>query len=508
MNVKHSLIFNYTAQIYTSVIGILVIPFYISRIGAEGFGLIGFFLMMQAWAAILDAGIGGSLSRQFSITKHSKDLFRKFLTKFYIVISFFAGVSVLLFTFGYYWKAYIAANWLVTSIDQNILEVSIVAMFLTLSFRYLSGPFRSGLVGFEKHAALSLSSIFFISLRFPLALIVLDIYDNSLIHYFIYQAVVSFIELLVVIILFFINSKNIHKIASVIEEPLANDFSLKSLFLFSAQLTLLSMTWVVVTQVDKMMLSRFLELADFGYYIMAVTVSGIVLAFSAPLAQVLMPRLSILASLKDNKKYIRLYIRSFSGLSIIIISLAIFLTLFSDKLLYIWTGDAKTTQEVYPFVKWLALGNAVAVLMNFIFLLQYSFGKLRAHLIAYLFYSVILIPFSVFIAYSYKSFGSAVFWFVHNIVFFVVWGSMVHRRYLKGINFYVWVRVLLPISMISLVYLSALKELVMFYDNRIIDFFVLALIGLSNVILVLGYFWVEKNRNEEYISGLCFIKQV
>ncbi|MEY8214546.1 MAG: oligosaccharide flippase family protein [Colwellia sp.] len=504
MSVKRSLVFNYTAQIYSALITVLVLPFYITRMGAEGFGLMGFFLMLQAWAQILDAGVGGSLTRQTSITKNDGVIFKKFLKQFYIVTSVFLGVASIFFIIGYLGKGYIATTWLNSQLDQQVLEISLVAMFATLSFRYLSGTFRSGLVGLEKHATLSLNTIVFMSLRFPLGLYVLDIFDNSLTHYFIYQGIVSFLEFLVVAFLFIANSRMKYVNDNSSNLPTTEDYTLRALLVFSAQLSLLSITWVIVTQIDKLILSKFLELKDFGYYTLAVSVSGVIMVLSAPLSQILMPRLSSLASQRNEKQYLDVYIKSFLGLSIFVVPLAMFFVLFSEQLLFIWTGDKKVAEEAFPFIKWLALGNAISVLMNFIFILQYSMGKLRAHVLAYVGYSLLLIPMSIFIASHYKAPGAAFFWFLHNLIFFIVWGGVVHRKYLVGVSSYIWKRVLIPCLVITSLYLFFLKSVVIFLGNPLSDLIILVLIGVSNIALLLGYFWLLRKRNITYIDKLCF----
>ena len=40
---------NYLGQAYALLIGILILPFYLGHLGAEAYGLIGFFAVLQAW---------------------------------------------------------------------------------------------------------------------------------------------------------------------------------------------------------------------------------------------------------------------------------------------------------------------------------------------------------------------------------------------------------------------------------------------------------------------------
>ena len=147
MSVKRSLIYIYSVQAYASLISILLVPIYLSRVGAEGFGLIGFFILLYSWTQILDAGVGGSLSRQISITKGNEVAFRRFLKQFYIVAFIFLVIACAMFLVAYLSRNYVSESWLTSNLSRDVLIVSLTAMFATLAFRYLLSPFRSGLVG-------------------------------------------------------------------------------------------------------------------------------------------------------------------------------------------------------------------------------------------------------------------------------------------------------------------------------------------------------------------------
>lgn len=63
MSVIRNTVLNYAGQAYVLGTGIAVMPFYLGHLGAEAYGLIGFFTVMQAWLQLLDAGLSPSLVR-------------------------------------------------------------------------------------------------------------------------------------------------------------------------------------------------------------------------------------------------------------------------------------------------------------------------------------------------------------------------------------------------------------------------------------------------------------
>ena len=55
---------NFIGLCYTTIIGIVILPLYLQYLGAEAFGLVGFFTVLHAWMQLLDMGMSPMLSRQ------------------------------------------------------------------------------------------------------------------------------------------------------------------------------------------------------------------------------------------------------------------------------------------------------------------------------------------------------------------------------------------------------------------------------------------------------------
>jgi len=58
--------YSFASQIYTALISILLVPIYIEYMGEEAYGLVAFFILMQAWFALLDIGFSGYVIREVS----------------------------------------------------------------------------------------------------------------------------------------------------------------------------------------------------------------------------------------------------------------------------------------------------------------------------------------------------------------------------------------------------------------------------------------------------------
>lgn len=66
MSLKSSIAANYASQLYTTLIGIVLVPLYLRYMGSEAYGLIGFFAMLQAWFN-LNPAVDACKARQVAV---------------------------------------------------------------------------------------------------------------------------------------------------------------------------------------------------------------------------------------------------------------------------------------------------------------------------------------------------------------------------------------------------------------------------------------------------------
>lgn len=64
MSLKTNIISNYASQIYVTLVGIAVVPLYIKYMGAEAYGLVGVFTLLQTLFNMLDMGLSPTVARE------------------------------------------------------------------------------------------------------------------------------------------------------------------------------------------------------------------------------------------------------------------------------------------------------------------------------------------------------------------------------------------------------------------------------------------------------------
>ena len=187
---------NFVALGYTTAISIIVFPLYLQYLGSEAFGLVGFFLVLQAWMQLLDMGMSPLLSRQTAQARGGHIEFielRKTLRSLEIIIFAVSAAIVLGITISSEW---IATTWLdVSSLHLEDVIVCIVLMGATTGVRLISALYRSGIQGMENQVRLNICLVLLTTARFVGALIILHFITQDIVFFFTYQLVIGLVEL-------------------------------------------------------------------------------------------------------------------------------------------------------------------------------------------------------------------------------------------------------------------------------------------------------------------------
>ncbi|EPN13796.1 polysaccharide biosynthesis protein, partial [Pseudomonas syringae pv. actinidiae ICMP 19070] len=171
MQNRHSVIrntvLNYSGQAYVLLVGILIMPFYLRHLGAEAYGLIGFFTLLQAWLQLLDAGLSPSLVRavaqQQSLPAGEQSLGR-LLRSFELIFLPLAAFSGLFIVAA---SAWIATHWLnANTLQPETLTHCIALMGVIIALRLYSTLYKSGIQGLEQHAWLNAANVSIATLRY------------------------------------------------------------------------------------------------------------------------------------------------------------------------------------------------------------------------------------------------------------------------------------------------------------------------------------------------------
>jgi O-antigen/teichoic acid export membrane protein len=431
MSLKRNIAANYASQIYVTLVGIVMVPLYIRHMGAEAYGLVGFFAMLQAWFNLLDMGLTPTMARE-SARFHAgamgvleyRRLARALEGVFWAVALLGGGLLFAL-------SGVVAAKWLNAShLPAADVQMALQLMAIIIALRWTGGLYRGVITGAEKLVWLSGFNSTIATLRFVAVLPVLVWVSATPQTFFSFQLGVAVLELAGLCAM-------AYRLLPAIPQGQRIQWQwapLKPVLKFSLSIAFTSSVWVLVTQTDKLLLSSILPLADYGYFTVAVLVAGGIMVVSGPISSALMPRMTRLHAQGEQAQLIALYRQATQLVTVLAMPVALVLIFFAPQVLWAWTGNAALVHHAAPVLRLYAIGYAFLVVGAFPYYLQYAMGNLRLHLWGNAFLLVLLIPSVVWAAQHYGMVGAGWAWLLANAAYFVIWVPVVHRRFAPGVH--------------------------------------------------------------------------
>lgn len=431
MSLKRNILSNYVSQIYVTVIGIFMVPMYVRYMGTEAYGLVGFFAMLQAWFQLLDMGLTPTMARataRFNGGASDALSLRRLLRA---LEGIFAGVAILGAAGMMAGSSYLADSWLrVEHLPQSEVQNAIILIALIVALRWVSGLYRGAINGLERLVWLSGFNIAVATARFLLVIPFFILVGANPTQFFTYQLALAVCELLVLSV----QTYRLLPKVDVSHRLFWESAPLRGVLTFSLTIAFTSSVWVLVTQTDKLILSKLLTLSDYAYFTLAVLVSNGVTFISGPISGALLPRLSKLSASGDDYGLIKLYRDATQLICVIAVPTALVLAFFPEQVLWAWTGDLNIAIKVAPVLTLYALGNGVLALSAFPYYLQFAKGDLKLHLIGNVLFVMLLIPGLIWSTIHYGVIGAGWSWLVANTVYFIFWVPRVHNRFIKGLH--------------------------------------------------------------------------
>jgi len=498
MTVKRNLIANGLGQAWVALMGLAFTPLYIKYMGVEAFGLIGIFAILQGWLTLLDFGMTPLLGREMArhmAGQRSGQSIRNLLRTIEII-----AITLAILTALGIWAA---ANWLASDwLKAERLPISVVAhafsvMGLVTALRFVENVYRSAVIGLQRQVLLNGIASAMATLRGLGAVVILAWVSPTVEAFFVWQALLSIVSWLLLLLVTY---------AALPRTNTSARFSfdeLKGVWHFAAGVAGSSFLALLLTQVDKILLSRLLTLEAFGYYSLAIALSGALCFFSGPFGQAYFPVFTQLSSKKDEPSLSAAFHKSMQFLVVIMGPAAIMLMFFSAPILVLWTNDQVIAHEVAPLLKVLVLGTLLNGLMWLPYQLQLAHGwtslSMRINACAV----VILVPTIFWAVPKYGAMGVAWIWVALNLGNIIFGSYIMFQRLLTSERSTFYVRDMIKPLTYALIAASIFSwamplglgrlELLLWLSSAFAATFVASLLGAPIALSVVRQFITGRN---------------
>lgn len=412
MTLRKNIVANYLGTGVVVLAPILALPWYLSLLGPERFGLIGFVITLQALLGLVDAGMSQALVREFAVRLDAENGERSTaellfgFERIYWLFALCAGCLTLLLA------NVIAAHWLnLKDLPVTTGRDAIYGAAIIFAVQFPGSVYRSLLVAAQ--AQISLNSVVFGStlMRHVGGVLLMFVWP-TLQTYLVWQALIALLETL-------LRGRFAWGALNIKRRQVEWQTSgLKKVWKSVASMT--GATWLgaLTVQTDKIFLSRMAPIEQFGYYVIASTVAMGALQLIYPLVQAVLPRA---IQLRNERIALRnLLIKLTRGIGWLAVLGALIFVTAGGWLLSMWLRSAPAVEAVYPLLSVLLVGAGLNAFYNVGYVNWMVHEKFRRILLVNglsLVLSVALIP--LFIS-SQGTIGAAFGWLTINLIGLIV----------------------------------------------------------------------------------------
>ena len=427
---------------FSTLIQLIFIPVLVRLLGIEAYGLIGFYLALQGAAQVLDVGLSPALSRELAglaahpdATAEARDLVRT-VESGYLVLGVVLGAILtgLAPWLGEHWFANAA-------LPRETIVLSLQIMGALLVVQWPISLYQSGLVGLERQIglnAINATATFLANAGGALFLWLAGPTLPRLLYWLIGVNLVRTIALAIELW---------RAMPTADRPPRIDPTRLRKIAHYAAGVAVGSAAGLLLTQLDRVAVGRFLPLADLGRYSLAAN-GVIALGLIAQAAyNALFPRLAGFAEIGDGPALAAQFHLTAQIMAVVVVPLGLVLVLFARDVFTLWTGDALQARAIAPAAALLAGGSVLNALSVPPYALQLAARWTRLN--AFVSFALLLVAIPLWISLPQLGglTGAASVWLIINLLLFTTYAALTFTRLIPAERGN-WLRndVLLPVA--------------------------------------------------------------
>lgn len=423
---RFNIVANYAGSAWFVVLSLVFVPVYVKLLGVEAYGLIGFFTSLQILLAPLDLGFSAALTRELARVGDTQEeraraaVLVRTLEAMQWAVAAVIGLGLIALA------GPIVRHWLaVTQVGGTNAASALALMGLAIAARWPSSLYSGALVGLERQVLLSAVRSLFETLRVAGAAAVLVLWRPSLEAFLYWQIGSTALGTLCLRI-------GVWRSLAPVRRPRVDWGALRGIRRYAAGMAGISVTTVVLTQIDKLVGSHVLSLGAFGLYSLAWSAAAALAQLAAPLYTGYMPRLTRLVSASDQQALERAYFDATFMMALVVVPIAVLLAVFAEPVLLLWTRNAGIAAGAAPILAVLVTGMAVNALSMIPGAILLGSGWTRLPLLFNVTAIIVLVPLIYVLATRLGATGVAIGWAALYVANLAIVLPLMHRRLLPG----------------------------------------------------------------------------
>ncbi|MCL1849502.1 MAG: oligosaccharide flippase family protein [Clostridiales bacterium] len=451
-SIAANILSNFAGRGWGGIINLLFVPVYIRFLGIEAYGLIGVYYSMMAILAVLDLGLSSTLSRELArLTaisgkeQESRDLLRTMEFVYWLMGIIVGGIVILLAPF-------IAKNWIQgKGIPSETIQAALIIMGCIIAFEWPNALYTGGMIGIQRQIPFNAIRAGMATVQAVGAALLLWLVSSSILLYFVWQILVSLFQTLL------LRKFLWQYMPGGSGSDKARTALLEKNWRFAAGMTGISLMATILTQMDKILLSKFLTLEAFGYYILAYNVAAALNNLIQPVFMGLFPKLSQAVFVGDEKEISSLYHKGCQLMSAIVIPAAITLAFFSREALMVWLKNEALVSGSHALLSLILCGTLLNGILTPPYMLQLAYGWTNLSFYKNVLAVAAFIWALPWLIVNYGAYGAAYAWIGLNAGYFLAEIPIMHTRLLRS-DIWPWYKIDVGLPLLIAILFSLLSR--------------------------------------------------
>lgn len=372
--VRHNLVANLGGKGLSLLLSLLCVPVYLEVLGIAGYGVIGIWMTLETIANIIDLGLSPTITREMAAcstrpdaAQQARDLVHTLEVGYWLIGILIGGVIIS-------YASPIATHWLRTNqLSADVLRQAVILIGLLIFCRWPVTFYIGGLSGLERQVLLSAVTIAYSCLRSLGSVFVLLFVSPTIFAFFVFQIIVNVVQTIALTILLW-------RCLPTGGPGRVRPELVRRIWRFAGGNSAATLIWLVVTNLDKVIVSGMLPLEVFGCYTLGSRIAASLASGSQPVFAALFPALSRQVALNNEKKLADLNHQSSQLMSVLILPSALTMVFFAWPLLLAWTGKPLVADRTAGITAFLAAGATFGSFMSIPYALQLAYGWTRLSL--------------------------------------------------------------------------------------------------------------------------------
>lgn len=455
--ITKNVIANTIGKLWTALASIAFVPIYISLLGEEAYGVVTFFAVMQSVLNIMGVGLQKTLRREFANT-NEVDVFAqnerkyKLLRSAELIYFVICGVIIFICTTG---SSFIANQWLnYETLLPSDVSLTISLMGTSIGFQLVANLYLGCIFGLDYQGEANLLQVIWTSLKHVGVIAVLAIVSKSIIGFYTWNVIIDIIYC-IVLRLFVRNHIPIRQTCIWKLKDISN---LSSVWKYAAGLFLISVGSIFNTQIDKIVMSRYLPVVDCGAYNSTYHLASFASYVPTIIGTAIFSNIAGLIFKGERDEANKIFSSANKKAVIIVSALSAYIAVFSYELLFLWTGQvyADIMKTAAPLV---IIGFALNAFQQVPYDYLLASGNTKINQIQVYCCIPYVLVITVHMTKNYGVFGASLAWIIEMILSTIIYLFFFYKfSFGKGAIKWI-VRDVLSVFSVSLVCALIIKTL-------------------------------------------------